>query len=183
MRSKRNILIIIGIIILIAIGLIMILKINQDKKETSNNMQNIKKNYELLSIDINKYNDIRSKYNEMSNVLIIDDYREKHENYVELLNEYNDVIKEIDNYVSNINFRCNRLYPDIDVNSICTGYKQIYEKVINLYVGDIIKYNDFITKYNEYNEEKLPLINMIHHDYIDYNNDKVYEGSIRSDND
>ena len=181
MRSKKNILIIISIIVVVSFILIIVFKTNQDRKETDNNMQIIKKNYALLSNNVNKYNEIRNKYSEMSNVLIMDTYKEKHEDYITLITEYNDVIKEIDNYINNINLRCNTIYPDIEINNICSSYKKTYEKLINLYVNDINNYNDFITKYNEYKKEELPLIEMIHKDYIDYDNDKIYEGSVHND--
>lgn len=176
MKRIKNLLIIIGTIIVITIVLIIVITMHNDKKMTQNNMENIKKNYELFSKSVTKYNEIRARYSEMSAVLIMDNYEKKHEEFVTLLTEYNDVIKSIDNYITNISIRCNRLYPEIEINNICNGYETSYEKIVNLYVDDLISYNSFIDKYNEYKKTNLLKFEVLH------KNNNVSEGSKDNDN-
>ena len=181
MKNKKQVLIAVGAVVLITFIIIIILTTSKDKKETQNNMASIKNNYELLTKSVSKYNDIRSNYKEKSSVLLMNTYKDKHEEFTKLMEEYNSVITEIDNYIANINLRCNRLYPEIEINNICNGYKLTYEKIVNLYISDVNQYNNFITNYNEYKKEELPLIKLVHSDYIDYNEDKVYEGNNSND--
>ena len=176
MRSKKNTIIGVIVIIIITIVSIIVLTVRKDLKEKNNNMEIIRKNYKSLITSIGNYNEIRNEYNEMSSVLIMDKYKDSHEKYVELLNKYNEEVKNINMYIDNINIRCNGLYKDSEINKICNTYKITYEKLVNLYVSDIDNYNEFIEKYNEYKKESLDKIEKIQKDYIDYNNDGKYEG-------
>ncbi len=176
MKNKKTILIAGGIIIFAAL-LILVITMYRDKQNTKNNMESINKNYQSLTVNVTKYNEIRTKYSSLSSVLIMDSYDKKHEEITALLNEYNDVMKKIDNNIININLRCKGLYNDIEINKICNSYKVTYEKIVNLYVDDLKQYNDFIVKYNEYKMKELPVIDMVHEEYIDYNNDTIFEGS------
>ena len=105
----------------------------------------------------------------------MDSYKDKEEEFSELFKDYSKEINNIDNYINNINLRCNGIYNDSEINKVCNSYKLVYEKVINLYVSDIDNYNKFIEEYNEYKKENIELIEKVH-DYIDYNNDEKYEG-------
>ena len=58
------------------------------------------------------------------------------------MNKYNNNIAEIDTYINNIKSKCNHLYRDSKVNNICDTYQLTYEKLINLYVGDLQKLLD-----------------------------------------
>ena len=175
MRSKKNLIISIMCVILLTGILILVLVVNKERKENKNNMEFIRKNYNLLTSSINNYNEIRNKYNQLSSVLIMDSYKDKEEEFSELFKDYSKEINNIDNYINNINLRCNGIYNDSEINKVCNSYKLVYEKVINLYVSDIDNYNKFIEEYNEYKKENIELIEKVH-DYIDYNNDEKYEG-------
>lgn len=177
-KKSIKIVIIFGILILI-IGLISILIANimKEKKESTKNMEIIEYNYTELIANVSEYNQIRSDLSNKLNNFIYDNYLSEHESYVELLTKYNNNIKEIDKNISNINERCNVIYKDLSINKICDSYQITYEKLINLYVADLINYNNKITSYNEYNDgEDISLFELVHKDYIDYNKDNVYEG-------
>ncbi len=176
MRSKKSILIGVILIIFIAFVVIFVLSMRKDKLATERNMENIKKNYNLLTNSVNDYNEIRTKYAEMSSVLIMDKYEENHEAYTTLLTDYNKVMKDIDSYITNISFRCNNKYSDSEVNKVCDNYQELYEKLVNLYVNDLNNYNKVIDKYNDYKNTEIEKFEMVHEDYIDYNNDNIYEG-------
>jgi len=51
---------------------------------------------------------------------------------------------EIDEAIDRISSKCNNLYKDSSINTICNNYQKTYEKLINLYIGDLLKYNELI---------------------------------------
>lgn len=176
MRSKKKLIISIIAIIAITVVLIMVLVISKEQKEKKNNMEIIEKNYKLLSESVKSYNEIREKYSEMSLVLLMDNYKDKHEEFVKLFDDYNKDMENIDNYITNINVRCGTIYKKSEVNKICSNYKSMYEKLVNLYISDVDNHNDFIKKYNESKNEELELIDMVHERYIDYDEDGMMYG-------
>lgn len=176
MKNKNTVIIGIILTIVIAFLVIFIVNLNKDKKNMQLNVSSIKKSYELLSSSVTEYNTIREHFNELSSGLLLDKYKDKHEEFVTLLTEYNKVMKNIDSYVVNIKAKCTNVSSASEVGSICTGYDRTYEKLVNLYVNDINKYNEILAKYNEYKHEEVSAFECIYEDYIDYNNDNVYEG-------
>ncbi len=176
MKKVRNIIIVL-ITLVLGSGIIFlvynILNANKLKKE---NIDEIKNTYNDLTQNINEYNDIRTKYNEKLSSFVLTTYEEEHEEYTNLLKEYNENIKKIDTNIDKLKEKCNILYNDININKICSNYETMYEKIINIYVTDLNMYNDKIKKYNEYKNKEIALFEMIHKDYIDYNEDNAYEG-------
>ncbi len=180
MKNKK-ILVAVGIIFAFFIALILffviVLKnIQKDKKETINDMNYITDNYKVLSDNVTKYNKMRNDLISASKDLMLDNYVSVYENFTIFMSDYNNLIKDIDESVKNIDTKCGQKYPDNEVNNKCDYYKNMYEKIINLYVGDIKNYNNFIKSYNDYMHVEVPFIELIHGDYIDYDNDGVFEG-------
>ena len=177
MRSKKSIIICIIVIVIITILLVIGLTIGKERKESKNNMEVIRKNYQMLSESVNKYNEIRTKYSELTGVLVIDKFKDKQEELSTLMADYNKEIEKIDTYITNINLRCDgRIYNDGEITKVCNTYKDTYEKLINLYVGDAKNYNKIITEYNSSKNASLEEFVAIHKEYIDYNGDKNYTG-------
>ena len=179
-KNNKKIILIISITLissLIIILTLFVLNIVNDKKISNKNMQLIKTNYNELSTLVTEYNQIRTKLSEKLNNFIYEEYPKEHNSYIELLNKYNNNIKDIDSKVNNINTKCDVLYSDISINKICDSYKVLYEKLINLYITDINTYNNKIISYNEYKEKnEYEEMELIHKEYLDYNQDKQYEG-------
>jgi len=165
------------IIVITIIIVIFIINIIKSKKETQSNIKIINAAYEYLSLDVKNYNEIRKEYLDMSTNFILEEYEKEHEKYISLLTKYNNVVEQIDSHIYDINPRCNQLYYDTNTNSICSSYKVLYEKLINLYVSDLTSYNHKLEEYNQYKNNNLDYFEMIHNDYIDYNDDGIYEGS------
>ena len=176
-NSSKKIILICGIVLVVLVIIVLlVIGIINDKKESNKNMELIKDNYDLLSINVNEYNQIRSELSNKLNNFIYEDYNKEHDSYVEILNKYNNNISLIDENVKVIKDKCNVIYSDISVNKICNSYGSLYEKLINLYVIDLNNYNNKISSYNEYKKAEISLFNMIHSEYIDYNNDGKHEG-------
>lgn len=178
MKDKKKMLIIIISILLVILGgiLIIIYNINKSNKIKNENMDIINDSYSNLSENVNSYNEIRKEYLELSSNFFYETFMSDKDKYVDILNRYNEVIKDIDSNIEKINDRCNIVYSDKFINKICNNYQELYEKLINLYVMDINNYNKKIEGYNDYKNENLDKFEMIHDKYIDYNNDKIYEG-------
>ena len=173
-KSSKKIMLIISVVLILVV--VLVIGIVNDKKKSSKNMELIKDYYEELSTNVNKYNQIRSDLSNKLNNFIYADYSKEHDDYVLILNKYNNNIGLIDKSVKIINSNCNVIYSDISVNKICGSYKILYEKLVNLYVMDLNNYNSKISSYNEYKKENIELFTMIHNRYIDYNDDGKYEG-------
>lgn len=180
MKNKK-VIIVISVILVFTISFVLFVvfafkNIQKDKEETIETMNYITENYKLLSDNVTKYNKMRNDLINASKDLMLDNYESVYENYTTFMNEYNDLIKNIDTNVSNIDSKCGHKYPDKEVNKKCDFYKNMYEKIINLYVSDIKNYNNFIKSFNEYKQVEVPFIELVHDDYIDYDNDGKYEG-------
>lgn len=178
MKKKKPSKVIIIIIVAILLITIIIFTLNliNDQKITKKNMQSIKESYQQLSENIVDYNQIRSSLSEKLNNFMYESYQKEHEEYIDLLTKYNNNIINIDQNIVTLDDKCQVIYKDLSINKICDEYPLLYEKLINLYVSDLNNYNNKIASYNEYKEDKYNLFELIHDDYIDYNNDKVYEG-------
>ncbi len=97
------------------------------------------------------------------------------------LTSYENLVKEIDEQRKVLDTLCvDVYYPDSAANSKCSNYKSIYEQVINYFVTDINYYNNGVDEYNNYikqlNGNNLISNYNTNFKYIDYNNDKKYDG-------
>lgn len=182
--NKFNKIIIISIasLVLLIIVILFVISIYKGKKTSIKNMEIIRNNYNELSTNVTDYNQIRENLSEKLNNFTYENFPKEYEEYNQLLESYNDNIQKIDNNINNINSKCNNnIYNDSSVNKICDSYKILYEKIINLYVTDLNNYNNKVTSYNEYMKTDIEIFELLHKDYIDYNNDLVYEGECTSD--
>lgn len=163
-------------IILLLIGGVSFFAINIKKEQEvmNSNMKEIKNSYELLNENVNDYNSIRNEISVKLASFFYDSYLKEKSSYDDIFTRYNTTISEIDKNIINIDKYCDVLYKDSNVNKICNSYKNLYEKLVNIYVSDLNNYNQKIIGYNEYKKDNIPLFTMIHSDYIDYNDDGEY---------
>lgn len=97
------------------------------------------------------------------------------------LSNYENMVDELSKKASKLSTLCDDVYyPDTNVNNRCNNYKSIYEQVVNYFVTDINLYNQNIAKYNEYQKGlgSSSVLNTYdtNKKYIDYNNDKQFDG-------
>ena len=97
------------------------------------------------------------------------------------LSNYENLVDELKKNTNSLDELCNDMYyPDGTINSKCNNYKSIYEQVVNYFVTDINNYNNNVKKYNEYqksiNSDKTLALYKTDKDYIDYNEDKIFDG-------
>lgn len=97
------------------------------------------------------------------------------------LSNYENMVDELGKQAASLRKLCKDVYyPDSKVNSQCSNYESIYEQVVNYFVNDINLYNKNIDQYNNYQTANggVNLLNKYKttKKYLDYNNDKEFEG-------
>lgn len=178
---KKKIIIITSIILLLlVIGiLILINNIYKDKTLLAENIDYINNNYDNMKKEINNYNNVRLEVSDIINNFYFDLIEENYESNKKILDKYTLVIDNITDYTKKLDSKCDIIYSDSNVNKNCKNYKDNYEIIVNVYVNDILAYNDKINSYNIENNKKLSLYET-NYNYIDYNLDNNYEE--KSDN-
>ena len=175
--NKKTIRLILVILALIISVIGFILSRRNDEEETlQNNEEIIKENYTLLSTNSVANIEIRKELLTKINTFNKDTYKEEHENYLKVISKYEENIKKIDDNVNNMESRCDHEYEDATINIFCRGYDTLYEEIINIYVKTITEYNNKITDYNKTTKESYSLHKMLHTEYIDFNEDGIYQG-------
>ena len=90
------------------------------------------------------------------------------------LSNYENLVDELKKNTNSLDDLCNDMYyPDGTINSKCNNYKSIYEQVVNYFVTDINKYNEY---QKSINSDKTLALYKTDKDYIDYNEDKIFDG-------
>lgn len=175
MKNKFTI-IIITLTIITATTAFILSRINNQEETKIDNISTIREVYATLSDNVNENIEIRKQLLDKLNVFDTTKYETEHNEYTELLDEYNTNIINIDENVKIMDSKCNQEYEDTTINIFCRGYSDLYEEVINIYVDVIDDYNSKITDYNAVNATNHELYNMIHKDYVDINKDGTYRG-------
>jgi len=176
---KKKIIIIIAVLLIVisAITLLVmkfIKNIEEDKKKTKENIEIIETSYNFINEKIENYNQIRQEVSEFINNFYYNTIENNYVSNLDSLTNYIGVVDEISEKINILDEKCNILYNDSKINNICNNYKKDYEIIVNVFLNDINNYNNKLKSYNENNDKQLELFS-VKYDYIDYNNDKVYE--------
>lgn len=159
-----------------------VLGLKNDKAETYNRMELVSDEFEKFDNNTNAFEEFRDElYSDvLSNVyydtLYIQDVEIKNR-----LSNYESLVDSLEKNTKKLDKLCDDVYyPDSTVNSECSNYKSIYEQVVNYFVSDIALYNKNVKTYNEYQASNNSLLSVENYstdkDYIDYNDDKVFDG-------
>ena len=168
------VLIILGIIMtIIAAGISTIAN-----KDTilEKNKQNVIDNFAEVTTLKADNNDIKIELTQKIETLEIESYSENHEEYISLINQYQENYKLIKKHTKEIEKSCEKEIEDSRVNVMCKSYKLLYEESTNIYIETITTYNDILKKYNETATTPYEEIELLEKEYIDYNNDNVFLG-------
>lgn len=175
MKNKFTI-IIMTLTVITAATAFVLSRINNKEETTIDNIATIREVYATLSNNVNDNIGIRKRLLDKLNVFDTTNYENEHNEYTELLDEYNTNIISIDENVQIMDSKCAQEYEDTTINIFCRGYSDLYEEVINIYVDVISNYNKKIKDHNAKNATNYELYNMIHKDYVDINKDGAYRG-------
>lgn len=173
--KRLGIALVILTIIIIVIGVVLSI-INNNEEQQQENMEIIRDSYTNLSANVIDNIELRKELINKLSTFNNANYPNEHEEYIELLNKYNDNVKQITENVEEMDARCNQEYVDATINILCRSYGDLYEEVVNIYITTVKDYNNKITNYNLNSETDYDLYPMIHEDYIDFNQDGKFQG-------
>ena len=191
MKNKKIIkiiILIISLVVLISILSFFIVKfvneIKEDRKKTNEIISSIEKTYVNFKTSTDEFN---SKREVLHNEIFVDNYYDTMETKIDgwkkLLDEYTEIIKQLDNNSTYLKNNCKTVKTlNNDAGMKCESFEVVYEAAVNSYISDINLYNESIKGYNEWANDnntlkKLELYsNNLYKEYIDYNNDGEFFG-------
>ena len=159
-----------------------VIGLRRDRDEIYSRISEVNDEFEVFSTNTSVFESTRDNlYNVvLSNVYYDTMYDEDNKVKNEISN-YEHLVDELTKNTKKLDRLCNDVYyPDSKVNTKCNNYKSIYEQVVNYFISDINVYNDNVNKYNEYQKSNNSDLRVdkykTNKKYIDYNNDKSYDG-------
>ncbi|MBQ9019001.1 MAG: hypothetical protein IJ097_01650 [Bacilli bacterium] len=159
-----------------------VLGLKRDKEEIYKRINEVNDEFEVFSTNTSVFESKRDElHNEVLNNIYYDTMYDEDKNVKNTLSNYEHLVDELTKNTKKLNGLCEDVYyPDSKANAKCNNYKSIYEQVVNYFVSDISVYNSNVSKYNEYQKGNNSDLRVDKYktkkDYIDYNNDKVYDG-------
>lgn len=173
--STISVIIIVSIIMTV---LGMSLSTMVDKEESLiYNAKVIRDNYNELNVLINENRKIKIELTDKLSSFTDEDYSNNHEEYIEIINRYQKNVEIADKIYTETADKCTKDYKDDSISILCEGYTPVFEELINHYITNINNYNNKIITYNEKNNTDYKIVNMIHKEYLDLNQDGVYSGT------
>lgn len=187
--KKRYVILIVGILLIIS-GLIssFIISFQNDKKETLKRESKVERIYNDFYNKSTRFNETREDiYNNILNDTYYDLVIENDSIYKNKFSDYELLVDKIEKLAKELKTLCtNVYYSSSSVNNKCSTYSVTYEQINNYFVTDIKLYNEYINKSNTYQRElsnnNVVLGYVTKKEYIDYNNDKDYDGKEDSNN-
>ena len=156
--------------------------LHDDRVEVLRRMEDVNAEFEGFNTNVSIFEEYRDNlYNEVLGNVYYETMYQNDKDVKSTLSTYESIVDELEKSTKKLDVLCKNIYyPKSDTNHKCVTYKNIFEQVVNYFVTDIYIYNDNVKKYNEYQENyNKDLIVMgynIEMDYIDYNNDGVFDG-------
>ena len=159
-----------------------VLGLKKDKQEIYNRINDVNDEFEVFSTNTSVFESFRDElYNVVLSNVYYDTMYDEDKAVKNKLSNYENLVDELTKNTKKLDNLCNDVYyPDSKVNTKCNNYKSIYEQVVNYFVSDINVYNENVVKYNEYQKNNNSDLRVDKYKttkkYIDYNNDKEYDG-------
>lgn len=182
-KAFKIIAIVLGVLVVIAGSITwFFLSIKKDQRATKERVEVVVKTYKTFSDEVDKFNDIRNDlYLNVFDNIYYETMGQSDASVKETLKKYEDTVDNIAKTTNDMKNLCGDIYfTDAKARTKCEGYGSVYEQIVNAFVSDIGVYNKSIDEYNDYQKEKNSDAKLEHYKttkkYIDYNNDKKYEG-------
>ncbi|MDD5888725.1 MAG: hypothetical protein PUC82_04475 [bacterium] len=166
----------------VGVGINFVYGLKKDQAATLLRMDDVSLEYKNFSSAVDEFNDIRnSLYLGVFENIYYDTMATTDVTVKETLAEYEGVVDKVTKAALELENLCGTIYfPDSNVNSECKSFGSVYEQIVNAFLSDVQLYNDNIVQYNNYQKGngQTDLLEEYKTDkkYIDYNNDKKYEG-------
>lgn len=183
MKKVSIILFIMGFLLIFSgLGVGFISDLNKDREETLIRMEDVKNEYKNFSNSVDSFNDIRnSLYLTVFEDVYFDTMASNDATVKQTFTDYETSVNGVKDTVEKLSNLCGDIYFFNDsVNEKCKSFSSVYEQIVNAFVSDVALYNDNILQYNQYQSD-LGTNNTLENyvtekKYIDYNNDKEFEG-------
>lgn len=171
----------------LASGLSLILvKENNKQKQINALKTSIINDYEDFKIKVEAFSSERTTiYDNLNKIYYLTDLQN---NYEALINEYTKyelTLKEIDQVSSDLKVNCfEREFAEVNINNKISAFVINYEQAVNYFIQDVNNFNEKVRKYNEWVKNvqvsgtyvELKEYSSSYTEYVDINNDNVYEG-------
>ncbi len=182
-KAFKIIAIVLGVLVVIAGSVTwFFLSIKKDQRATKERVEVVVKTYKTFSDEVDKFNDIRNDlYLNVFDNIYYETMGNSDASVKETLKKYEDTVDNIAKTTKDMKNLCGDIYfTDAKARTKCEGYASVYEQIVNAFVSDINVYNKSIDEYNDYQKEKNSDAKLEYYKttkkFIDYNNDKKYEG-------
>ncbi len=185
MKNRRTIkiLIIVGLL-MIGSGFVssLVVNVKNDQVATKQRTVDVAEVYKKFSNSVDSFNDIRNElYLTSFDQLYYDNLDIIDASVQESLKSYEVVVDDITKVANNLKGMCGDIYfTDTSTNNKCSSYGNVYEQIVNAFVSDVNMYNKTIDSYNKYQSELNSGLSLNKYKtdkkYIDYDNDKKYDG-------
>lgn len=183
MRKLANVFLVLSIVFIISGGVsTFILGLKADRTETLNRMVEVNDVFEIFSANTTAFENLRDElYNDVLGNLYYDNMYENDGIIKAKLSNYESLVDELGKNAKTLKNLCEDVYyPDGNVNNKCFNYKSIYEQVVNYFLSDVAVYNGNVKLYNDYQTANNLTYAVKEYktkkEYIDYNNDGVFDG-------
>jgi hypothetical protein len=125
----------------------------QEQKKSLENIQEISTLYDELNENALKFNSKKTEYDSIMDTVFYTNFYTKNEEIVKILNEYDEILKDIITNGNNLKEKCAVYYSDADTTQKCNSYKISYESAVQVFLSDIERYNTLVENYNTWTEE------------------------------
>ena len=159
-----------------------LLGLQQDRQQTYKRIEVVNDNFKVFNDNTTAFENARDElYKDVLANVYYDTMAETDAAVKTKLSNYENLVDELEKNAKSLEKLCDEVYyPDSEANSKCNNYKIIYEQVVNYFVSDISVYNKNVKSYNAYQKSLNSTITIKEYEtnkkYIDYNQDKKYDG-------
>jgi hypothetical protein len=183
-RSRVSIVLIILGCLMIGVGLVssLIVNVKEDQEATKQRMVDVTDVYKKFSENVDNFNDLRNDlYLTYFDQLYYDTLSQIDANVQQALSDYEVVVDDVSKSANNMKSMCGDInFTDTSTSNKCSSYGSVYEQIVNAFVSDVKLYNKSVESYNKYQEELNSGLSLNKYKtskkFIDYNNDKKYDG-------
>lgn len=171
------------IVILMICATIWVDGLKKDRLKTLKTMKIVQSDYNDFNNRVEEFSLVRNNFYEEKEKLYFETLSKKAAEWNKFIEEYADLIEQIDLKAKRLKENCFVRYGDVDTNNKCTQFKANYETANNYYISDIVLYNELVDEYDKWSEEnggKYAEVKKgtfpVYKDYIDYDKDGEYFG-------
>ena len=182
---KRKIVIIILCLILVGLGVLVYLfidNIKEDQAITKEKAKEITSSYEKFYSSIEAFAALREKLYVTRENTFLEEFATDYEIWNKFIEDYAESIKDVEKNSKTLKKDCVIKFADIKANSSCTNFKANYEAAMNYYITDIKSYDKTVEQFNKWAEENNKEGRLkkgtypVYKKYIDFDEDGEYFG-------